>query len=340
MANQSPSVSQIAFATTETVFGTVNNTAGAATVLGSDAVRIASLDTTASQATVKRDVKTGSLTPIVEVASRPSGTWSLATELSSNGAAGVKPDLDDLLAASFGKASTVVASTSVTYALADNLTATPAPSLSIFNYRDPATTLQQISVGSVVKTLNLSFNENGAQKISFSGPSKYVLENHRFAGEPTANKCGLTTFPVRPASPVYNGAPVLGWNGGVTIGGNTYATLRSGSLAVDFNRELQTDVLGAGLAIGVMQGERSWPIELTLYADDSANFQALIAALTATVQTVVMTIGNVVGNIHTFTLAGILFDRQSMDSSGRNWSIKIKGKASGTNLDEATYVIT
>ena len=33
MANQSPSVSQIAFATTETVFGTVNNTAGAATVV-------------------------------------------------------------------------------------------------------------------------------------------------------------------------------------------------------------------------------------------------------------------------------------------------------------------
>ena len=53
-----------------------------------------------------------------------------------------------------------------------------------------------------------------------------------------------------------------------------------------------------------------------------------------------MTIGNVAGNIHTFTLAGILFDRQTMDASARNWSIKIKGKASGTNLDEASYVIT
>jgi hypothetical protein len=340
MSYQAPSVSQIAFVTTEAVFGTVNNTGGAATVVNADAVRIASLDTAPTQATVKRDIKTGSLTPIVEVPSRPGGTWSLATELSSNGVVAVRPDLDDLLAAAFGKASTVVALTSVSYALADNLSGTPAPSLTIFNFRDPATTLQQIAVGAVVKSMGLSFNENGAQKISFGGPCKYVLENHRFAGESSGNKCGLTSFPARPATPVYNGAPVLGWNGGVTIGGNTYATLRSGSLAVDFNRELQADVLGAGLAIGVMQGERSWPVDLTLYADDSANFQALIAALSTTVQTVVMTIGNVAGNIHTFTLAGILFDRQTMDASARNWSIKIKGKASGTNLDEASYVIT
>jgi hypothetical protein len=340
MSNQAPSVSQIAFATTEAAFGTVNNSSGVATVLGSNAVRIATLDTAPTQATVKRDVKTGTLTPIVQLPSRPGGTWSLTTELCGNGVAGVKPDLDDILAAAFGKASTVVASTSVSYGLADNLSGSPSPSLSIFNFRDPATTLQQIAIGAVVKSMGLSFNENGAQKITFGGPCKYVLESHRFAGEPTANKCGLTAFPTRPVSPVYNGGPVLGWNGTVTIGGNTYATLRSGSLSVDFARELQADVLGAGLAIGVMQGERAWPVELTLYADDSANFQALMAALSTTVQSVVISVGNAAGNTHTFTLNGILFDRQTMDASARNWSVKIKGNASGTNLDEASYVIT
>ena len=40
-----------------------------------------------------------------------------------------------------------------------------------------------------------------------------------------------------------NGAPVLGWKGSVTIGGNAYATLRSGSLSVDFNRDLLMDVV-------------------------------------------------------------------------------------------------
>src|SRR5664279_1344995 len=124
MSNQAPSVSQIAYVTKEAVFGTVNNLTGGAILVASDAVRIASLDTAPSQATVKRDVKTGSLTPIVEVPSRPAGTWNLATELYGNGAPGVKPDLDDILAAAFGKPSTVLASTSVTYGLADNLSGT------------------------------------------------------------------------------------------------------------------------------------------------------------------------------------------------------------------------
>jgi hypothetical protein len=340
ISNQSPSASQYCFTTIETAYGVPNNTAGVATVVAADAVRIAALDTSVKQETVKRDIKSGNFTPLVQIPSRPMGSWSLDTELYSNGVAGTKPDLDDLLMASFGKASVAVASTSVTYGLADHLPATPAPSLSIYNFRDPATTLQQLAIGAVVKTMTLAFNANGSQKIQFSGPCKYVLENFRFASEDTATKSSLTAFPVRPAAPVYNGAPVLGWKGSVTIGGNAYATLRSGSLTVDFNRDLLMDVLGAGLAIGISQGERAWPVDLTLYADDSASFQSLIVALTSTAQNVVIAIGNVAGNIHTFSLNNILFDRETLDSTARNWSVKIKGNASGTNLDEAGYVIT
>jgi hypothetical protein len=340
MANQAPSVSQFCFVTTESVYGTVNNSSGTATVVNGDAVRLSGLQTDPTQPLVSRDVKTGYLTPLVQIPGRPVCSWSMNTELCGNGTAGTKPDIDDFLAAAFGKASVAVSSTSVTYSLADNLAATPAPSLSIFNFRDPATTIQQIAAGAVVKTMSLSFNDNGPQKVSFSGPCKYVIENHRFSAEPTANKCGLTAFPARPTTPVFNGSPVLGWNVTGSIGGNTFATLRSASLSVDFNRELQMDVFNAGLAIGVMQGTRSWPIELSLYADDSANFIALIAALTGTAQNVIIAVGNVAGNIHTFTLNNILFDRETLDSSARNWSVKIKGSASGVNCDEASYVIT
>jgi hypothetical protein len=340
MANQAPSVSQFCYVTTETVYGTVNNSAGVATVTASNAVRISALDTNPSQALAPRDIKTGNLTPLVQIPSRPTGAWTMSTELYGNGVAGTKPDLDPFLAAAFGKAATISAGVSVTYSLADNLTATPSPSLSIFNFRDPATTIQQIAAGAAVKTMSLAFNNNGVQKVSFSGPAKYVVESHRFSGEPTANKCGLTAFPARPSSPVYNGSPVLGWNGSVSIGGNSWPTLRSANLSVDFARELQMDVFGAGLAVAIMQGQRSWPVDLTIYADDSANFQALIAALTTTVQSVVIVVGNVAGNTHTFNLNNILFDRETMDASARNWSVKIKGNASGTNLDEASYVIT
>ena len=162
MPNYANSQSQIVFVQKESTFGIIPNSSGTATVANSNACRIISAALDSDTALIPRPDKTSSLTELVGTRGRSqSGSNSVSMSLAGSGAAGTAPDMGPFLEASFGKAGTVVASTSVTYALEDNSVAT-APSLAIYNYRDPSTMEQQCAFGSIVKSTKFDFGSDVA----------------------------------------------------------------------------------------------------------------------------------------------------------------------------------
>lgn len=335
---QGLSKAQFLYALAESIYGTIPNTAGTASFVAANACRFESLTTDGDQSEVVRPDKTGYLSAPLGAGGRKSAGWTAKMSMAGNGVAGTKPDCDPFLQAAFGKAGVFSPGVSCTYGL-DDL----SPSLSIFNARDPATLTQQIALGSVVKTMKIPLGQDNAS-LEFSGPARWVLDSTAFATSDTIGKGGLTAFPVRPPSPVYNGNMALGFLGTVTIDGQAYGTFRSGNINCDFGRELPQDVYNSYYGNLPGQDVRNITVDWTMYDDDSANLIALkIKAMAKTPVNLVFVIGTTAGNIWTWTVKQVVLDVPKYDDSARNYAVKMSGKAHPTAdsaKDELGLVIT
>jgi len=337
---------QFGYAQIESAFGVINNSTGAATVANGDAFRLNSLQTDGDIATVQRTAKTGTLSITPGIPGRAGGSWSASVEVAGSGAAGTAPDIDQFLQALMGKAATVVSSTSVTYAL-DDL----SPSLSIWNYRDPSTMVQQVAFGAVVNSCSLSVSDS-ASALSFSGDCKYVLDSIEYLAlaDGDARKGGLTTagqaaFPVRPSSPTFAGTMALGLYGGATINGVSYSTVRSMSLQMNMARSLQKNLLFNGALPGSpQQGVREVSVSFELTDTDVAALATLKGLARAkTAVDMSFSIGATAGNILTVNLNDVILASPRYSDSQDSWGVQFSGRASASSAtakDEVTLVWT
>lgn len=332
------SAAQLGYVQLESSFGTIPNAGGTASVGNANAFRGISLLTNADQALIERPDKNSSLSATVGIGGRKSGNWSTSASLAGNGAAGTAPDIGPFLQAAFGKAPTVVAATSVTYGL-DDL----SPSLAIYNFRKPAGASQQCAFGSVVQRLRVLLGEDVA-RIELSGPSKWVIDTDQFGTVGADHKGGLTTFPSEPASPVTNGGIGPGFTGTVTLDGQSYSTLRTATIDVDFGRDIPLDVYNNYFGVEPGQNRRVVNVEFSIYDDDSANLSTLKRkALAKTPVDLVFAHGTIAGNIWTFTLKNVLLAAPQYDDSQRRYAVNFTGRAhatSGTSKDELVLALT
>jgi hypothetical protein len=335
---QGASRNQSCFVQVESTYGTIPNSSGTASVANSNACRIMSLEVKPQYGRIDRPDKTGTLSATVGVGGRKSATWTAKMSLAGSGTAGAVPNMDPFLQATFGQAGTIVTSTSVTYSLAD-----AAPGLSIYSFRTPSTLTQQCGFGSIVNSAKIPLNQDVAE-IEFSGPGRWVVDSTNFSAHDTAGKGGLTAFPSAPSSPVYAGNMAVGFVGTITLNGQTYTTLRSGTININLNRDLPADLFNSYYPNVPAQGVREVTVDFNLYDDDSAALTALKAAsISKTAVDMSFQIGTTAGNIWTFTLKNVLLDVPSYDDGAANWAINWTGRAhasSATAKDEITLVIT
>lgn len=336
----SPSLSQIVFVQTETSPGTINNSSGSSTVANGDAMRIISCSLNPTRARIDRPDKTTSLTAAIGQAGRRTATGTLSHSLAGSGSAGTRPDCDEMLAALFGKASTVVASTSVTYALEDASAATP-PHVSIFSFRDPSTMDQEIAFGTVLQSARFRMGQDVAD-VEYTFEPKWVISNAQFSTADSTAKGGLTSMPSRPSAPTYQGNFAIGFTGAVTLDGNSYTALRSATITIDANRQLKKNLFGSYYPGSVYQQQRSVTVQAELDDDDTANLASLKRkAMDGTAVNMVFQIGAVAGNIWTFTLTNVLMDSPTLVDGDLDWGLTLSGRAYGnTGKDEVSLVLT
>ncbi len=167
------------------------------------------------------------------------------------------------------QAEDVLAST-VTYRLGLNL-----PSVTLYDFWDPATALSRIVTGAVVDRFKISVNGD-AHELLFSGPAVNLLDSRNYSTE----EAGLATFPAEPALAPFDARGVPGHLGQAWIGGsqNELLTLTEAEIQINNNIGLRNREFGSNVPKALVPGPRDVGLNFTLLAQDNEQTLSLYSS--------------------------------------------------------------
>jgi hypothetical protein len=147
--------------------------------------------------------------------------------------------------------------TTITYGLAESL-----PSVSIFDYWDPAAAVQRIVDGAAVDTMQVKVNGD-FQEFDFAGPSRDLIDSASFA----SGQGGLSEFPTEPSTVGFDYTIVPGHLGEVWMGAapDRFFTLTAAELTVENNVELRAKEFGSDFARCIAAGQRKITLNFELF---------------------------------------------------------------------------
>lgn len=153
--------------------------------------------------------------------------------------------------------------------------ATQLKSASIFDYWDPATSVQRVVSGAVADKLRIAVNGDFHQ-FEFSGPAADLLDSSSFS----SGLAGLTQFPTEPAETGFDYTIIPGHLGQVWLGvtPSRFHTLTSGDLTVNNNVDLRNREFGSDQPRAIVPGMREVSLNLSLYEQDDDTTKALYQA--------------------------------------------------------------
>ncbi len=303
----------------ESAFGTIIGTPG-----NSNCCRVTPGERFVAERPINnRPDKNPTLSQTVGNLGRRNATWNVGMSMAGNGSAGVAPDSSLLLKAAFGKAPTVVASTSVTYGVDDNVYF-----LDLYSYYQPdAAAYNRCAFGSIVDEATFEFGGDFGL-MNFRGPAYWVIDAAQIAdgATPSEAKGGLSSFPARPSAPVLNGSAATGYEGSITIDGDTYGDIVGGTISCKFNRSLPP-AFNNSFPGCPQAGTRQITISnFRMLLAQSADLAALLVKVNAgTPVPVVITIGSTAGNRWEFTMGTVKLPVPRSDDSGQRVALDFSG---------------
>jgi len=160
--------------------------------------------------------------------------------------------------------------TTITYVLADDL-----PSVSVFDYWDPAGAVQRIVEGGAVNTMTVKVNGD-YQEFDFAGPSRDLIDSASF----TSGQGGLTSFPAEPALEAFDYTIVPGHLGEAWLGVTPaqFSTITAATLTLDNAVDLRVKEFGSDFAQCIAAGVRSVKLNFELFEMADAQTAGLYQA--------------------------------------------------------------
>jgi hypothetical protein len=158
----------------------------------------------------------------------------------------------------------------VTYFPADAL-----PSVSIFDYWDPAGAVDRVLAGGSCNRLQVRVNAD-YHELEFSGEAQDIVDTVSFS----AGQGGLSSFPVEPAISGNTGLPIPGNLGQAWLGtpANKFLTVTSALVEVDNDVDLRSREFGTQVPQCVTAGMRRVIANFELYEVDDTATRGLYAA--------------------------------------------------------------
>jgi hypothetical protein len=158
----------------------------------------------------------------------------------------------------------------VTYKLASSL-----PSVSIYDYWDPATAISRVITGAAVNEFQLAINGD-FHEFTFSGPACDLVDSNTFS----PGAAGLTSYPVEPVQSGFDYSIVPGHLGQVWLGSTPtqFFSLTGAAVKVSNNMQLRTEEYGASRPSGLVPGPRQVEVGFSLLAQDDVATEALYAS--------------------------------------------------------------
>lgn len=164
-------------------------------------------------------------------------------------------------------------SPTVTYRLS-----TALPSLTLYDYWDPVSTVSRVLTGAAVDTLDIAVNGD-YHEFAFSGPAADLLDSSSF----TSGEGGLTAFPSEPATGVFNYSIVPGHLGQVWLGNldSEFFTLTAATIEVKNHIDLRNQEFGSSYPRAIAPGMRQVASRFSVFAQDDTQTNALYQAAKA-----------------------------------------------------------
>lgn len=164
-------------------------------------------------------------------------------------------------------------SPAVTYRLASAL-----PSLTVYDYWDPLTTVSRLIVGAAVDTMDIIVNGD-YHEFAFSGPAADLLDSSTF----TPGTAGMTAFPVEPPVGAFNYSIVPGHLGQVWLGNvdNQFFTLTAATIEIKNHIDVRNQEFGSSYPRAIAPGMRQVSSRFAVFAQDDAQTNALYQAAKA-----------------------------------------------------------
>lgn len=216
----------------------------------------------------------------------------------------------------------------VTYPPASEL-----PSVSIFDYWDPAEAIHRIVAGAVVDKLRIQVNGDFHQ-FEFSGPAADVIDSASFTG----GEGSLAAFPEEPEPATGNFSVIPGHLGQIWLGPGSepFFTVTEAEIEVDNDVELRDREFGACVAKGINPGRRSVTVGVSLYAlTDEASQTLYQAARQRSPISVTLQLGQQAGQLCGVYLKSVIPEPPEYDDGGRRLKWHFKNcRAQGTIDDE------
>jgi hypothetical protein len=221
----------------------------------------------------------------------------------------------------------------VTYFPADEL-----PSLSIFDYWDPANAVDRIVIGAACDRMQVRINAD-YHELEFSGAAQDVIDSVSF----TAGQGGLGSFPAEPSVSSNLPQPVPGNLGQAWLGSpsSRFLTVTSAVVEVVNELDLRTREFGSALPLCVGAGTRRVLASVELLEQDDTQTRDLYgAARSETPVGVMFQLGQTAGRLMGIYLPGVIPEAPEFDDGEANlkWSFSDL-RAQGQANDEIAVAV-
>jgi hypothetical protein len=221
----------------------------------------------------------------------------------------------------------------VTYLPADEL-----PSVSIFDYWDPANAVDRIVVGAACDRMQVNVNGD-YHEIQFSGAAQDVIDTVSFA----AGQGGLSSFPAEPGIGGSLPQPVPGHLGQAWLGSpsSRFFTVTSAVVEVINELDLRTREFGSALPLCVGAGVRRVLASIELLEGDDVQTRDLYAAARSeTPVAVMLQLGQAAGRLMGIYLPNVLPEVPEFDDGAPNlkWNFA-DSRAQGQANDEIAVAV-
>jgi hypothetical protein len=216
-----------------------------------------------------------------------------------------------------------------TLAAVTYMPASVLPSVTIFDYWDPATAVQRVVSGAAVDQMAIQVNGD-FHEFQFGGVAQDVMDSSSFS----VGESSLQTFPAEPALATFDYAIVPGNLGQAWVGATAseFFTVTSATIVLKNNLELRAREFGSSLPLAISPGQRAVAVSLELYSQDNTATTGLYqAARQQSPITVMFQLGNVSGQMMGVYLQSVIPAVPEFDDSTNRlqWNFR-PSRAQGT----------
>jgi len=210
---------------------------------------------------------------------------------------------------------------------------TELPSLSLFDFWDPASAIQRVLCGTAVDRMTVKMNGD-FHEFEFKGMAQDLVDSGSFA----PGQGGATVFPAEPAEHSSAYSPVPGNLGQVWLGviPNQFLTVSAASIEVRNNIEMRNKEFGSMVPSGISPGAREVLMTLELFSqDDDATSALYQAARQQDPVSVMFQLGQAGGQLMGIWLKSLIPDVPQFDDSDKRLKWRFRDtRAQGTADDE------